>query len=65
MFIPFLAAASVATAFAQLGARSANIAVLTSLVPADSTTCRQLLPLEGTIAGYGLASGASITSGVL
>jgi hypothetical protein len=30
MFIPFLAAASVATAFAQLGAMSVKIGILTS-----------------------------------
>ncbi len=30
MFLPFLAAASVATAFAQLGAMSTKVAILTS-----------------------------------
>lgn len=37
MFIPFLAAAAVATAFAQVGAMSVRI-------PSDPTTCRQLSP---------------------
>jgi hypothetical protein len=36
-----------------------------SLVPSDSTTCRQLSAAEKTVAGHGLASGASIASGGL
>lgn len=36
MFLPFLAAAAVATAFAQLGAMSVKIAVLTALLKAMS-----------------------------
>ena len=35
------------------------------LVPADLTTCRYLLPAEKTVAGHGLASGASIAAGGL